>query len=228
MTTFVLIPGAGGQAWFWHRLVPELRSRGHDAVAVELPAGDDTAGLAAYADTVVEAVRRLAPDRPVVLVAQSMGGLVAPLVCDRLPVRTIVLLNAMTPAPGETGAQWWENTGQAAAARAKAERDGRDPDAPFDPVEVFFHDADPDLLAEVTAAPEPVQSERPFRDPWPLPAWPDVPTRFLAARDDRLFPLEMQRRVVAERLGVEVEETPGGHLSALTQPAAIADLLTRE
>src|SRR5918998_5633999 len=51
--TFVLIPGAGGEAWYWHRLVAELKRRGHDAVAVELPAGDDGAGWAEYAAAVV-------------------------------------------------------------------------------------------------------------------------------------------------------------------------------
>ena len=70
-----------------------------------------------------------------------------------------------------------------------------------------------------------MQSGRPFEDPWPLAAWPSVPTRFLAARDDRLFPLDFQRRIVAERLGLEVEATPGGHLNSLTQPVAIARLL---
>lgn len=221
MTTFVLIPGAGGQAWFWHRLVPELRSRGHAAIAVELPAGDDSAGLAAYADAVVRSVD---VPGPVTVVAQSMGGLVAPLVCDRLDVEQIVLVNAMTPAPGETGNDWWVNTGQDAAARAYAEQQGRDP-ASFDPWELFSHDADPELLAEAKAAPEGAQSGRPFEDPWPLAAWPDVPTRFLAAREDRLFPLDFQRRIVAERLGLEAEVTPGGHLNSLTRPVAIAGLL---
>ncbi|WP_022925402.1 hypothetical protein [Serinicoccus marinus] len=32
---FILVPGAGGQAWDWHRLVPLLG----DAVAVQLSAG---------------------------------------------------------------------------------------------------------------------------------------------------------------------------------------------
>ena len=50
VTTFVLVPGAGGSAWYWHRLVAELEGRGHDAVAVDLPAEDDSVGLAAYAD----------------------------------------------------------------------------------------------------------------------------------------------------------------------------------
>ena len=42
---FLLIPGAGGTAWYWHRLVPELERKGHDVIAVDLPAGDDRAGL---------------------------------------------------------------------------------------------------------------------------------------------------------------------------------------
>ena len=83
MATFVLIPGAGGEASFWHLLVDELTAHGHDAVAVDLPADDDTAGLAEYADVAVEAIG----DRTdVVLVAQSLAGFTAPLVCDRVPV----------------------------------------------------------------------------------------------------------------------------------------------
>jgi hypothetical protein len=34
MSTFVLIPGAGGAAWYWHRVVPELRARGLEADVV--------------------------------------------------------------------------------------------------------------------------------------------------------------------------------------------------
>src|SRR5690348_12348497 len=126
MTIFVLVPGAGGQAWYWHRLVPELRARGHEAIAVDLPAGDDAAGFAEYADTVVAAIG----DRRdgLVLVGQSMGGFTVPLVAERVPVEAIVLLNAMTPKPGESGGEWWDATGQAAARAAHAEREGRNPD----------------------------------------------------------------------------------------------------
>ena len=44
MSVFVLIPGAGGVAWYWHRVVLELEARGHEAVAVDLPttAGRDS------------------------------------------------------------------------------------------------------------------------------------------------------------------------------------------
>ncbi|MGW2183777.1 hypothetical protein ACWCXX_38435 [Streptomyces sp. NPDC001732] len=33
-----------------------MRGRGHDVVAVDLPCDDDSAGLAEYADTVVDAI----------------------------------------------------------------------------------------------------------------------------------------------------------------------------
>ena len=58
--------------------------------------------------------------------------------------------------------------------------------------------------------------------PWPGERWPDVPTRFLQSRDDRMFPLASQRRVVRERLGIEVDDMPGGHLVALSQPVELA------
>ena len=47
----------------------------------------------------------------------------------------------------------------------------------------------------------------------------------LAGRHDRMFPLEFQRRVARERLGLEVEEIDGGHMVALSNPAELADRL---
>jgi len=222
MSTFVLVPGAGGQAWYWHRLVPELQARGHEAIAVDLPGDDDSAGFAEYTDTVVAAIgdRRAG----LVLVGQSLGGFTVPLVAERVPVEGIVLLNAMVPKAGESAGEWWEATGQAAARAAYAEREGRTADT-FDPLVDFFHDVPPDIAQEAIAG-DVDQSGTPFEKPWPLPSWPAVPTRFLQGREDRFFPLEFQRRVVAERLpGVEVEELPGGHLVALSRPVELAEAL---
>ena len=219
--TYVLVPGAGGSAWYWHRVVAELRRRGQEVVAVDLPAADDRAGLSSYADTIVAA----AGDRgPVVLVAQSMGGLSAPLAADRLEVTEIVLVNAMIPRPGETGGDWWAATGQDQARRELDVRAGRDPEAPFDPLVTFFHDVPAELAAEAMTV-ESGQSGTPFGEPWPLPAWPDRPTRVLSARDDRLFPIDFQIRVARERLGRTPTTIPGGHLVALSHPAGLADEL---
>ena len=97
MATYALIPGGGGDPWEWHRLVSELASRGQEATAVRLPADDDAASWSEYADAVVHAISDHAD---VILVAASMGGFTAPIVCTRRRVDLLVLLNAMIPMPG--------------------------------------------------------------------------------------------------------------------------------
>jgi pimeloyl-ACP methyl ester carboxylesterase len=220
---FVLIPGAGGSAWSWSLLVAELERRGRRAVPVALPAGDDRAGFDAYADAVVAAIgERPAP----VLVASSLAGFTVPRVCARVRVALVVLLNAMIPRPGETAGDWWQATGHAEARAAKAAQDGRVVDD-ADVLGDFFHDVPADVTAAAMAEGELRQSATPFSDrPWDAP-WPDVPTRVLVGRDDRFFPAAFQRRVARERLGIEADEMPGGHLVMLSRPAELADRLER-
>ena len=153
-----------------------------------------------------------------------MGGFTAPLVCERVPVDLVVLVAAMVPKPGESGGEWWTNTGQGEAMREQAVRDGRDPDADDDKT-MYFHDVPADVTAKVFAAGEPVQSGTPFEAPFPLAAWPDVPTRFLLGRQDRLFPADFQRRIVRERLGIVPDEMDSGHLPALAHPVELAERL---
>jgi pimeloyl-ACP methyl ester carboxylesterase len=224
VATYVLVPGADGRAWYWHRVVPELQARGHRTVAVDLPQ-DDSAGLADYADAVLRAV----PERSdgLVLVAHSLAGFTAPLVCERSTVDALVLVNAMVPVFGESAGQWWENTGQGAARSAKAVRDGRGPDPEFDLRVDFFHDVPPEVTEQALAGPVGGPSAALFAQPWPLRTWPTVPTRFLQGREDRFFPVEFQRRIVQERLGITLEETPGGHLSALSHPAELVEAICR-
>jgi hypothetical protein len=61
-------------------VAPELRERGHGVVAPDLPCDDDSAGLAEYADAVVGAIGARGD---LVVVAQSLAGFTAPLVCER-------------------------------------------------------------------------------------------------------------------------------------------------
>src|SRR6516225_7376824 len=121
MASFVLVPGAGGMAWYWHRAVPLIRAAGHEAIPVDLPGDDARAGLNAYADIVVAAIGKRSE---VVLVAQSLAGFTAPLVCARAPVRMLVFVNAMIPKPGETAGAWWGTTGAVHAREEAAKRHG--------------------------------------------------------------------------------------------------------
>ncbi|MFI6735081.1 alpha/beta fold hydrolase [Nonomuraea sp. NPDC050451] len=215
MTTFALIHGAGGSAFDWHLLEAELRSRGHDTVAVDLPMSDPQAGLWDYADAVVQAAGER---RPLVVVAHSWGGFVGPLVCVRARAAALVLVTAMIPSPGETPDDWWE-------------RSGRPSSGSDDDYELYLHDVPRELaqrvLAHDGALAEKISMDRTGREPWPLPAWPDVPTRYLLCRDDRLFTPEFVRRHVRERLGITPDEMSGSHMAMLSRPGELADYLVR-
>jgi pimeloyl-ACP methyl ester carboxylesterase len=221
-STYVLLPGAGGDSWYWHLVAERLRARGHDVVAPDLPGGDDTAGLARYADVVIDAVGER---RGVIVVAQSMAAFTAPTVCERVDVALLVLVAPMIPAPGETLGEWWSSSGQTAAQRELDVREGRDPDAEFDVMTTFMHDVPQPVVAEAFARGEPRQSGTPFADPWPLDAWPDVPTRVVAGRNDRLFPIEFLTRLSVERLGIAPDVIDAGHLPALSRPHLVVERL---
>jgi pimeloyl-ACP methyl ester carboxylesterase len=221
VASFVLIPGAGGAAWYWHRVVPLLERAGHEAIAVDLPGDDPQAGLSAYADLMVAAI---ADRTDVVLVAQSMGAFTAAFVCDRIPdqLRALVFVNAMIPLPGETAGDWWGHTGSHAASRAAAERGGYSTE--FDLFTYFLHDV-PKGIAEAGAAHEREEAEIAFDEPARFQAWPEVPIHVVVGEGDRLFPADFQARVARERLGKTVDVVPGGHLNALSYPHELADRL---
>jgi alpha-beta hydrolase superfamily lysophospholipase len=211
VATFALIHGAGDAGWYWHLVAAELRARGHEAISPDLPCDDDSAGLPEYAGTVAEA----AGDRAdLVVVAQSLGGFTAPLVCDRVPVKLLVLVAPMIPAPGEAPAGYWAGT-----RYDQEPRDRYD-----DTVALFYQDVPPELAAEALHRAR-GQSEARMGEPSPLRAWPDVPTRVLICRDDRLFPAGFLRRVARERLGITPDEIDGGHTPALSRPRELAGRL---
>ena len=212
--SFVLIPGAGGMAWYWRQVLPMLQRPQHEAIAVDLPADDESQGLRDYAEIVVQAMG----ERPnVVLVAQSLGGFTAALVCARTPVRALIFVNAMIPRPGETAGAWFENTGAKAARIAAARAGGYGAD--FDVQSYFLHDVPEAALREGPSEPR-AQANSIFAEPCGFEIWPAIPIRVIASQDDRFFPLEFQRRVASERLNMDPETLPGGHLVALSNPAA--------
>jgi pimeloyl-ACP methyl ester carboxylesterase len=218
--TFVLIPGAGGDATYWSRLTPELERHGHAAIAVDIPEDDPGLGLPEYAQLVEEAIGDRAD---VVVVAQSLGGFTAPMVARHKPVRMIVLVNAMVPLPGEIAGQWWDATGAIEARQAADRAAGRSTD--FDMDQHFLHDIDADTLAWMLSVPQRGPSDTPFGQACEFDTWPDVPIKVLVGRDDRFFPAEFQRRVAKDRLGVDADEIPGGHLVALSNPVGLAQRL---
>ena len=224
MSTFVLIPGAGGVAWYWHGVAELLRAAGHEAIAVDLPGDDESAGLAEYTRVVVEAVRGRSDDGDVVIVGQSLGGFTAPLVAAQVPTRALVLVNAMIPTPGETPGQWWGATGWSEACLAAAERGGYAVD--FDPFVYFLHDVPPEVVAAGEAHQRP-EADAVFASVFDVAEWPAAGLHVVVGADDRFFPAAFQRALARDRLGLDVDVLPGGHLLALARPRELVDYLQR-
>lgn len=215
--TYVLIPGAGGAASYWDLVVPLLQEAGHDAIAVDLPGDDPAAGLAEYAGLVTRAADGATG---IVLVAQSLGAFTAPLVAAKLDLRALVFVNAMIPVSGETPGQWWDNTSWQQARLAAAERGGYGTD--FDPAVYFLHDVAP----EIAAAGDPgSESDAVFASVCDFGAWPSVAIKVVTGADDRFFPASFQQALARDRLGLEPDLLPGGHLNALSRPAELARYL---
>jgi pimeloyl-ACP methyl ester carboxylesterase len=212
MSTYVLIHGAGDVGWYWHLVEAELRGRGNDVVAPDLPIEDDDATLSDHADAIVDAV---GGRTDCIVVAQSAGGYTAPIVCDRLPAELLVLVAPTIPAPGETATEMFDNTGYDPPEREDSST-----------LAVFYHDVEPELAKEALSRGR-RQAETPGREPWPLAAWPNVPVRVVIGRNDRLFPADWLRRVAQDRLGVVPDEIDSGHCVALARPQELAALLER-
>ena len=210
LATYVLVHGAGDVGWYWHRVESELRERGHDVVVMDLPVDDDSAGLSTYADVVIHAI---GDRRNLVVVAQSFGGYVAPIVCARVPAKLLVLVAAMVPLPGESANEMWAN----AAYAPPEQEDSSD-------LAIFYHDVEPALAKDALARGR-RQSDTPSTEPWPLASWPDVPTRFIVCRQDRIFPVEWLRQVVRDRLGIVADEIDSGHTPALSRPRELVERL---
>ena len=210
VTTFAFIHGAGDVGWYWHLPAAALRACGYSTAAPDLPIEDDAAGLSDYADAVVDSI---GDERDVVVVAQSFGGYVAPLVAERARARLIVLVAGMIPTPGETAEEMFANT------------DWRPAPGYDDARAVFYHDVPRDLADEALRRGSRRQSDTPGREPWPLPAWPAIPTRFILCRDDRFFPAAWLRGVVRDRLRIVPDEIESGHCPALSHPKELAERL---
>jgi hypothetical protein len=213
MSTYVLIPGAGGDAWYWHLVAPLLEEAGHLAIPVDLPASDPDADLEAYVAAALDAVGTLTGD--VVVVGQSLGGFTAPVVAERLGASLLVYVAAMIPNPGETAGDWWSTSGFHDVWG----------DQQMDTMEHFLHDVPSAVLQDVLERGEPEQTGRVMADPFPLAALPAIPTRGIAATNDRFFPVGFMDRLIRDRLGVEPEHVAAGHLPALANPTGLVELL---
>jgi pimeloyl-ACP methyl ester carboxylesterase len=195
--TIVLVHGAFAESSSWDQVIDRLEDAGHPVVAVANP----LRGPASDAEAVSDQIRAI--DGPVVLAGHSYGGLVVPVLADRLRarVRAVVVIDGLVPDPRDSS--FAIRSHAAEERRAAAERGG----GLFPPP----RDADPRLVPmPISAFEAPVAFE-------PV----DVPRTFVwCTRSDMGAQAERAR----ER-GWRVVEVDAGHWLPLEDPSLCARLL---
>jgi len=225
MAHFLLLHGACHGGWCWERVAPILRSAGHRTTAPDLPCEDLAAGLSASTDAAVASLRGGVDD--LVVVAHSLGALVAPMVADRLPARRMVLLAGIVGAPRASlellASEDTDRDLPLGGSDLETDTEGRFRFSREGALRVLYHDCPAEDAAAAIAR------LRFQRSMWTeiaqFDAWPEVETVSITCAEDRVVNPSWSNRVARERLGVEPVELPGGHSPFLARPAALAEVL---
>ena len=228
MTTFALVHGAFCSASTWELLIPQLKSRGHEAVAMDLPCDDPTAGCARYAEAVVEALA--GHEEPITLVGHSLAGLTIPLVAAARPIARMVFLAAFIPRPQlRFRDQFATEEGMFPPSQESTwpltdEATGLMTWPPDRAIPALFGDVEP-ALAKRAAAALRRQSPTPHGEVCPLDSWPDVSSSYILCLEDTQVGVGWARRAARERLNTTALELPGGHMPMYSRPADLAEAL---
>lgn len=229
MTTFALVHGAFCSASTWALLVAELEKRGHQAVAMDLPCDDPTAGCVRYAETVVDALD--GHDEPITLVGHSLGGLTIPLVAAARPIARMIFLAAFIPRPGHAFRdQFATEQGMFPPSEESTwpitdESTGLMTWPPERVIPALFPDVEPSLAMSAARGLR-RQAATPHGEVCPPGAWPEVPSGYILCLEDSQVGADWARRAARERLGTTAVQLPGGHMPMYSRPAALADALS--
>jgi pimeloyl-ACP methyl ester carboxylesterase len=226
MSTFVFVHGAWHGAWCWDRLLPKMRARGHDVVAMDLPVENGDATFEDYADVVLASYPQDVEDA--VLVGHSLGAMVLPLVATARPAALMIFLCGVVP---NLSGHPWDDAPPMSPPEAYQTDNLDDGTRVFRSVESarfsFYADCSAEDAAWAFEHLRPQNSRSLWARPYPLTRLPDTPRAAIAATDDVAITIEFSRAVTKPRLGVDLIEIPGAHSPFLARPEELADLLDR-
>jgi pimeloyl-ACP methyl ester carboxylesterase len=237
MSQFLLIHGAFHGAWCWHKAIPELAKRGHDAQAIDLPGqGQDQTPLAEVTlDTMVDRVVAALADLPgpVVLVGHSLGGMVISAAAEKAPerIKTLVFLAAFLPRDGEALLAIEHRNPKAVVPKSTIiDADHLSGTIMLDRVrDLFYHDC---TDADISYASARLRPQALAALATPVHLTPErfgrLPRVYVECTDDHALGIEMQRDMVAKSPPVDVRSLHSSHSPFLSMPdklaAALSDL----
>jgi len=215
----VLVHGAFADGSCWAKVIPLLRAKGLDAVAVQNP-------LSSLADDVAATKRVLDHvGGPVLLAGHSWGGAVITEAGNNPHVIALVYVAAGAPDDGQSFNDWWKDYPPEAGA-AKIKPYGSDGYVALTPKGVetcFVQDLPADEAAVVYATQGPLAA-RCFDDKNSKAAWRIKPSWYIVAEQDRMIPSAVQRDSAA-RMNSNMLTLPSSHVPMLSRPREVASFI---
>ena len=214
----VLVHGLFADGSSWGKVIPLLQARGLHVTSVQNP-------LSSLPDDAAAVRRALAQqDGPTLLVGHSYAGMVISEAGDDPKVAGLVYIAARAPDAGEDYAALtkkfspapasadirWDASGWAALSEEGFLRDFAG-DLPASEARSYFAVQQPFARA-ITQARTTVA------------AWRVKPTWYAVSTQDRTIDPELQR-FMAKRMGAKTIELPASHVSLLSHPQEVADLI---
>ena len=231
MSLFVLLHGAWHGGWCWRAVQEELRAAGHDSVAPDLPCDDVAAGWSEYASSAISAIPTDCDE--LIVVGHSLAGGLLPIIATDRPVKRLVLLCSAPPEPRQSLDDSLAGLSDLTDPRALTFRDTVDSAGryvwPRLDAATFAMYADCDAESARWAYRNlRAQATRPFTEPLPVDAWPDVPMTFIVCAEDRMGRAGPLGNLSRQRFGLEAVVLPGGHSPFLSRPAELTRALLVE
>jgi pimeloyl-ACP methyl ester carboxylesterase len=217
MTTVVLVHGAWADGSNWEKVIQPLERRGLMVTAAQI-------ALTTLSDDIATVQRVLERTTgPVVLVGHAYSGAVIGSIRDKR-VTSLVFVAALAPAEGETVADVFY----------------RDPKPPLSPelapdvhgfiwmpqegiLNALAQNATSDQKRVMAAVQRPINVHC-IQEKAPATAWPEKPTWYLVAEEDRMINPTTQQ-FMADRMGATVRSLRVDHSPQVTAPSHVIDMV---
>jgi pimeloyl-ACP methyl ester carboxylesterase len=214
----VLVHGAYADGSSWSEVIELVQGAGLTAIAVQNP-------LTSLADDVAHTRYAMAlHDGPVILAGHSFAGTVITEAGNDPKVAGLVYVAARAPDAGEDYGALAKRFPTPPANAGLVYSDGFGALTEHAFLHDFANGVDP-VKARVLYAVQGRVSEQLFQDRTSVAAWRSKPSWYAISRQDRTTSPELQR-FLARRMNATTVEINSGHLSLITHPREVAQLIS--
>ncbi|MDR7039224.1 pimeloyl-ACP methyl ester carboxylesterase [Methylobacterium sp. BE186] len=213
----VLVHGLFADGSCWSEVIPKLQAAGLNVTSVQNP-------LTTFEEAVASAQRVLArQEGPTVLVGHSFSGMIVTEAGVDPKVSALVYVAARAPEAGEdyTALAKTYPTPPASAGIVFDGDEGRLSEAAF--LRDFAGDLPPERAKVLFAVQQPFRKTL-LTGKTTQAAWRSKPSFYAVSTEDRTINPDLER-FMAKRMNAKTVELKASHLSLISQPQAIADLI---